>query len=203
MRKAASSAPGLPHSGHSGGVSGSSLSSMVLSTSTKGTSATIPANRSGARLADRAHEHAARAAAMGDDASARRVACIDQGLAAGDEIRERVRLLLALAIHVPAPALLGAAADMRDRIDESAVDEGQDPGAEARRHRHAIGAVAVEQAGRRAVESDARAGGRGRSEPALRPGPWRKGGGSRNRPDCGRSALPVACAESRSPVRRS
>ena len=68
VRKAVSSSAGLPHSGHSGGVSGSSPSSMVLSTSTKGTSATMPANSSGARLADRSHQHAAGAAAMGDDA---------------------------------------------------------------------------------------------------------------------------------------
>jgi len=50
-RKAASSVTGLPHSGHSGGVSGSVSSRMVLSTSTNGTSATMPANRSPARLA--------------------------------------------------------------------------------------------------------------------------------------------------------
>ena len=42
---------GLPHSGHSGGVSGRVSSSMVLSTSTNGTSATMPANNSPARLA--------------------------------------------------------------------------------------------------------------------------------------------------------
>ena len=42
---------GLPHSGHSGGVSGSFSSSMVLSTSTNGTSAMMPRNSSGAMLA--------------------------------------------------------------------------------------------------------------------------------------------------------
>ena len=49
--KAAASAIGLPHSGHSGGVSGRVSSSMVFSTSTNGTSAMMPAKRSGARLA--------------------------------------------------------------------------------------------------------------------------------------------------------
>ena len=42
---------GLPHSGHSGGVSGSVSSSIVVSTSTKGTSAMSPANSSGAMFA--------------------------------------------------------------------------------------------------------------------------------------------------------
>src|SRR6266403_1525093 len=49
--KSASLAIGLPHSGHSGGVNGKESSSMVLSTSTNGTSATMPLNNSPARLA--------------------------------------------------------------------------------------------------------------------------------------------------------
>ena len=49
--KSAALSIGLPHSGHSGGVSGKVSSSMVLSTSTNGTSATMPANNSPARLA--------------------------------------------------------------------------------------------------------------------------------------------------------
>ena len=44
-------AMGLPHSGHSGGVRGSVSSSMVLSTSTNGTCAMTPPQRSGRRLA--------------------------------------------------------------------------------------------------------------------------------------------------------
>src|SRR6478735_6531771 len=51
VRKSFALSIGLPHSGHSGGVSGSVSSSMVLSTSTNGTSATMPANSSPARLA--------------------------------------------------------------------------------------------------------------------------------------------------------
>ena len=42
---------GLPHSGHSGGVSGRVSSSIVVSTSTNGTSAMMPRKRSGAILA--------------------------------------------------------------------------------------------------------------------------------------------------------
>src|SRR3546814_7128910 len=41
---------GLPHSGHSPGVSGSSASSIVLSTSTNGTSAITAPHRSGSEL---------------------------------------------------------------------------------------------------------------------------------------------------------
>src|SRR5215203_4093544 len=51
VRKSASDAPGLPHSGHSGGGGGRSESSLVLRRSTKGMSATVPAKRSGAMVA--------------------------------------------------------------------------------------------------------------------------------------------------------
>ncbi len=57
---------GFPHSGHSGGVSGKVSSSIVLSTSTKGTSATMPANRSACAIGNGAHQHAAGAAAMAE-----------------------------------------------------------------------------------------------------------------------------------------
>ena len=40
-----------------------------------------------------------------------------------DEIRKRVLLVRKLALTVPAPALLGAAAHMGDCIDEAAVDQ--------------------------------------------------------------------------------
>ena len=45
-------------------VSGSVASSIVLSTSTNGTCATTALNRSGRMLLDRAHQHAAGAAAL-------------------------------------------------------------------------------------------------------------------------------------------
>ena len=71
--------------------------------------------------------------------------------AGGGEIVERVRLLLALAVEIPAPALVGAAADMRDGVDKAAIDQRQPVGGERGRHRHAVGAVAVEQQRRLAV----------------------------------------------------
>ena len=69
ISKSALRSIGLPHSGHSGGVSGRVLSSMVLSTSTNGTSAMMPRNRLGRHVGDDAHQHAAGRAAVGDDAA--------------------------------------------------------------------------------------------------------------------------------------
>src|SRR6516162_10124314 len=115
VRKSFSLSIGLPHSGHSGGVSGKESSSMVSSTSTNGTSATMPAKSSPARLAT-AHQHAACAAAMSDDAPAARIVRRDQRACAGCKIVKTVGLLLALAVEIPAPALVGAPSDMGDRI---------------------------------------------------------------------------------------
>jgi hypothetical protein len=47
---------------------------------------------------------------------------------AGDEIGEGVFLFLQLAVEIPAPALVGAAADMCDRVDEAAVNQRQPSG---------------------------------------------------------------------------
>ena len=101
----------------------------------------------------RAHQHAA----MGDDAALPRIARLDQRPAAGDEVGEGVGLLLALALEIPVPTLLGAAADMGDGVDEAAIDEAEQVGAEPRRHQRAVGAVAVEQQRRRAVEGESAA----------------------------------------------
>src|SRR6202040_3736168 len=98
--KSASLSIGLPHSGHSGGVSGKVSSSMVFSTSTNGTSATMPATSSQARLA---------AAPMADDAFCAGVFRLDQRAAGRREIVKAVGLLVALAVEIPAPALVGAA----------------------------------------------------------------------------------------------
>ncbi len=106
----------------------------------------------GREIGHRPHQHAPRAAAMGDDAPLRGVAGLDQRMAAGDEIRKGVGLLLALAVHVPAPSLLGAASHMGDGVDEAAVDEREQVGAEGGRHQRAVGAVAVEQERRGAVQ---------------------------------------------------
>ena len=102
-------------------------------------------------VGDRAHQHAAGAAAMADDAFCAGVFRIDQRPGAGGEIVKAVGLLLALAVEIPAPALVGAAADMGDGIDEAAVDQRQPVGVERGRHRHAVGAVAVKQQRRAAI----------------------------------------------------
>src|SRR6266550_1949416 len=96
--KSVSLAIGLPHSGHSGGVSGKESSSMVLSTSPN-----------------------------------------------GSEIIKTVGLVLALAVEIPAPALVRAAPDMRDGVNKAAIDQRQPVGGKRRRHRHAVGAVAIKQ----------------------------------------------------------
>src|SRR3546814_15288960 len=77
--------------------------------------------------------------------------CFDQPLGRRNEILEGVYFLLALAVEIPAVALVGAAADVGDGIDEAAVDEAEAVGRERRRNAHAVGAVAVEQQRRRAV----------------------------------------------------
>ena len=75
---------------------------------------------------------------MGDDALLGGVARRDQGAGAGDEVREGVGLLLALAVEVPAPA--GVDVLCRDAVDEPLGEdedragavrfdgEGDDPG---------------------------------------------------------------------------
>ena len=125
---------------------------MVVSTSTNGTSAMMPPKGFGRHVGDGAHQHAAGRAALRDDAVMRGVALGDEMLGHGDEIAEGVGLLLPLAVLVPGIALVLAAADMGDGVDEAAVGQRQAVGVEGGRHGDAVGAVAVEQAGRRAVE---------------------------------------------------
>src|ERR1700751_3880687 len=122
VRKSFSLRNGLPHSGHSGGCSGNESSSMVLSTSTNGTSATMPANSSPARLA---------------------TAPISMPPALAPW--PTMRFPPVYFVEIPAPALVGPATDMGDGVDETAVDQRQPVGGERRRHRHAVGAVAVQQ----------------------------------------------------------
>ena len=151
VRNAAASVIGLPHSGHSGGVSGRLSSSMVFSTSTNGTSATMPANSSGARLATAPISMPPALPPWPTILPAAVYLLCDQRARRRLEVGEGVGLLLALAVEVPAPALVRAAAHVGDGIDEAAVDQREAVGRERRRHRHAIGAVAVEQERRAAV----------------------------------------------------
>ena len=104
-----------------------------------------PGEQLAGAVGDRAHQHAAGAAAMADDAFDAGISGIDQRARRSREIVKAVGLLGALAVEIPAPALVGAAADMRDGIDEAAVDQRQPIGGERGRHRHAVGAVAIQQ----------------------------------------------------------
>ena len=102
----------------------------------------------GRHVGDRAHQHAAGRAAMGDDAAAR--ACSLLATRCSPAAMKSVKvfgLLLALAVRVPALALVRAAAHMGDGVDEAAVDQRQAVGRERCRHGDAVGAVAVEQQG--------------------------------------------------------
>ncbi len=114
----------------------------------------MPAKQLRRDVGDRAHQHAAGAAAVGDDAARRAVALGDEMAHGGEKIAEGVGLGGELAGFVPAPALLGAAAHMGDGVDEAAVDQRQAVGREAGVHRVAIGAVAVDEQRRAAVEPE-------------------------------------------------
>jgi hypothetical protein len=70
----------------------------------------------------------------------------------GDEVAEAVHLLLALAVLVPAIALVLAAAHMGDGVDEVPINDAERVGGEAGRNRQAIGAIAVKEEGGAAVE---------------------------------------------------
>src|SRR3981189_2862183 len=125
--KSASLAIGLPHSGHSGRVSGGCSSSMVLGTSTNGTSATMPANNSPDRLA---------------------TAPISMPPALPPWPTMRFSFVYLASISARAVA---APPKMGDGVEKAAVDQRQRVGGKRRRHRHAVGAVAVEQQRRFAV----------------------------------------------------
>src|SRR4029079_449888 len=90
--------------------------------------------------------------ALHHDAAARCEVLRGEMLARRDEVGETVHLLLALAVFVPAIALVLAAAHMGDGVDEAAIDEAERGGREAGGDGHAVRAVAVEERGRGAVE---------------------------------------------------
>ena len=217
MRAYASGSCGSPHSSHSVIVSGRSGSSMVVTMSTNGTSATMAANRSGRRLAT-APMSSPPALPPRATSDGRRVALRDERLGARDEVGERVGLVIEAAVFVPAPAQLAAAAHVRDRAHEAAIEQRDARRAERRVARVLVRAVAGEQRGRAAVERDiapvhdgdrdARAVGGGRPTAAptctrsgrSRRGPAAPGPPSRN-PTPGRSrgrsrARPATCSRS-------
>src|SRR5208282_347710 len=92
---------------------------------------------------------------LGHDPPGAGIALVDEEPRGGEEIAEGVRLLAELAVLVPAPALVRAAAHMGDRDHEAAVDEREAVGRKARLDCIAIGAVAGEEQRRRSVEPQA------------------------------------------------
>ena len=123
VRKSAALSIGLPHSGHSGGVSGRRVVEHGVEHVDERHFGDDAGEQLAGAIGDRAHQHAAGAAAMADDALDAALSGLDQRAAGGREIVEAVGLLVALAVEIPAPALVGAAADMGDGIDEAAVDQ--------------------------------------------------------------------------------
>ena len=77
----------------------------------------------GPQVRDRAHEQPARAPAARREPRRRRVAARDQVLGARDEVGEGVGLVLEPAVLVPLATHLAAAAHVRDREDEAAVEQ--------------------------------------------------------------------------------
>ena len=132
---------GLPHSGHSMGVSGNVSSSMVFSTSTKGTCATTARHSSGRQVRRDADQRAARGSARDGDAARRGKPLVDEVLCDIHEVVERVFALLQLAVEVPLVTEIIAAADVRDGESKAAVEQGQTRAREAGRHRVTVGAV--------------------------------------------------------------
>ena len=111
-------------------------------------------NFSGPRLADGADQQSAGAAAPGRKPVVAGVAVFDQVVGAGKKVGESVDLGQGLALLVPGASQLAAAADMRDRVHDAAVEQREADDREARIHRGLVRAVAVEQGGRRAVQRD-------------------------------------------------
>ncbi len=152
MRAYASGSRGSPHSSHSVTVSGSDGSSIVVTTSTNGTSATIAPKRSGRRFATAPIKSPPALPPSRREPRRRRVVLGDQVLRARDEVGERVGLVLEPAGLVPRAAHLASAPHVRHREDETAIEEREPRDPERRIGGDLVGAVAVQQRGGRAVE---------------------------------------------------
>ena len=142
---------GSPHSSHSVMVSGMDGSSIVVTTSTNGTSATTARHRSGAMEntapwssppADRPRETIRSGAAQ---------PLAGQQVGRRDEVGERGALAVQMALVPPAAAALPAAAHVRHRVDEPAVQQARRGSRELRPGRRLVRAVAVQQDRRGAV----------------------------------------------------
>ena len=126
----------------------------------------------GREVQRRAHQQAAGRAAPRDQPLRRRPALADQVPRARHEVGERVDLAQHLAVVVPPAAQFTAAADVRDRVAEPPVQQGQPRDREARVDRGLVAAVPVEDERRAAVARRARPA----DHRDRHPGPVRRGG---------------------------
>lgn len=117
---------------------------IEVSGSTNGTTAWIPANSSGARLAT---APMSRPPALPPSATSRSgaEAGVHQVPGAGDEVGEGRPLEQLLTLLVPEPAHLAAAPDVRHGVDHAAVESESRANGEARVDARLVGTVAVEQ----------------------------------------------------------
>ena len=151
VAKALGSRIGSPHSSHSGGVSGSVSSIMVASASTNGTSATIPANSSGASLATTPIR---RPPALPPCATIRPAPVYPSAIrcrAAARKSENVFGFLPSLPSSYQRQPLSVPPRTCAMAVDEAAVDEREAIAREARIDRIAVGAVAIEKQRRRAV----------------------------------------------------
>jgi hypothetical protein len=138
MYDAYGSSRGSPHSSHSVTVSGSVGSLMVLTMSTKGTSATAARKRSGRIVMQAPDEQAAGAAAADRHPVAAATTGGHEVLARREGVGERVALVQQLAVEVPLPAELAAAARVDERPRPSPVEQREAAHREPRRHRDLV-----------------------------------------------------------------
>ena len=126
----ASSWTGSPHSSHSVIVRGRLSSRIVVRQSTNGTSATMARNRSGRRFATAPISKPPALPPRAVSRSGAVASLVHEVLRARDEVGERVRLVQQLAVVVPTATHLAAAAHVRDREHDTAVEQ-----ADARRRK--------------------------------------------------------------------
>ena len=105
-------------------------------------------------IRDRAHQQAARRAAQRRNALRVGPALRGQVVRGGDEVGERVLLVQLLAVLVPLPAQLTAAADMRDREDDPTVQQRERGQRQCRVHADLVGPVPVDEGRVRPVGTD-------------------------------------------------
>ena len=136
-------------------VSGSDGSRIVVSASTNGTCGQDAREQLRRHVGHRTDEQPARAAAEGDEVLRPGHVGLDEMPCHRDEVGEGVLLLQQLAVLVPRPAELAAAAHVRDGEHHAAVQQRQPGDGEARVLARLVGAVAVQQRRRRVGQAGA------------------------------------------------